>query len=567
VETAAASSTAADTVVGPEPEEEFQPEISIEEATGEDDDLEAWAGYAPSVGGSLDDGRAPAPSETPRDPRMGSAEDAATTPGTVSAADGAREASTDPSAFDERPSAEAHLAAESVPTPREAPAEPGSQAPETAGDRGQPEESAAVVSADLLAAEDDAEPLHEPEVLEADVTEAGPERRQGPATPPASPEAGSAASAVPTPLPTPASPAPMPPPPPPTTGPAPSPPATAARIAPPPPPPAPPVTTPRGAVAPPPAPAPARPAASPHPAPSAEEEPTRPKKKRGKAWYEEFFDDAYLRTVRPPRPEQVSRQCDFIEYALQLPKGSTILDVGCGLGLQAIELASRGYLVVGLDLSLPMLARAADEAQDRGVKLNFLHGDMRDMQFDGQFDAVLCLGTTFGYFDDETNKQVLERMRRALKPQGLLLLDSVNRDYVIAGQPNLVWFEGDGCICMEETHFNYITSRLHVKRTVIYDDGRQRDNDYSIRLYALNEIGQLLHHMGFRVAEVSGMEATPGVYFGAHSPRLILLAERRPDAPRLDPPRPEPPRPDAPRPETGKVAAGVPHDGDPPSTA
>ncbi len=253
------------------------------------------------------------------------------------------------------------------------------------------------------------------------------------------------------------------------------------------------------------------------------------KKKRRKPWFEGFFSDDYLRTVRPPTPKEVARECDFILGQLGLPRGSTILDVGCGLGLHAIELTRRGYLVVGLDLSLPMLSRAGDEAQDEGLRINFLHGDMRQMTFEGQFDAVLCWGTTFGYFDDDGNKEVVQRLLEALKPGGLLLLDIVNRDHVLREQPNLIWFEGDGCVCMEESRFDYLRSRLHVKRTVILDDGRQRENTYSLRLYAPHEIGQLLHQKGFRVTSISGMKATPGVFFGATSPELIILAERRPD--------------------------------------
>jgi SAM-dependent methyltransferase len=261
--------------------------------------------------------------------------------------------------------------------------------------------------------------------------------------------------------------------------------------------------------------------------------PPNRKGKRKRPWFEDFFNDDYLRTVPPPTEKEVKRQCDFIEGELGLERGATILDVGCGLGMHAVELAARGYLVVGLDLSLAMLSRAGDEAQDRGLKINFLHGDMRDMAFEGAFDAVLCWGTTFGYFDDETNRQVIARLYKALKPRGLLLLDVVNRDFVISKQPNLIWFEGDGCVCMEETTFNHITSRLEVKRTVILDDGRQRETRYTLRLYSLHELGQILHLQGFRVAEVSGSEATRGVFLGADSPRQIILAERRlrPSAP------------------------------------
>ncbi|MEM9864439.1 MAG: methyltransferase domain-containing protein, partial [Myxococcota bacterium] len=275
---------------------------------------------------------------------------------------------------------------------------------------------------------------------------------------------------------------------------------------------------------------PAAPAA-PAPAVPAPAVPAAPAEQpRRKAWFETFFNDDYLRTVQPPVPKHVERECDFIERALDLAPGATILDVACGLGLHAMELNRRGYTVAAIDLSESMLSRARDEAKDLGLKVQFLHGDMQEMVFDIQFDAVVCWGTSFGYFDDDKNRQVIQRLHAALKPRGVLLLDVVNRDHVIQQQPNLVWFEGDGCVCMEESKFNYFHSRLQVKRTVILDDGRQRENGYSLRLYSAHELGKLLHTAGFRVTEFSGRIATPGVYFGAASPRMMIVAERRANA-------------------------------------
>ncbi len=103
----------------------------------------------------------------------------------------------------------------------------------------------------------------------------------------------------------------------------------------------------------------------------------------------------------------------------------------------------------------------------------------------------------------------------------------LNRDHVIQRQPAMAWFEGDGCVCMEETSFNFITSRLNVKRTMIFDDGRQREIEYSVRLYSLHELGQVLHQAGFRILEVSGHPRTPGAFFGATSRELIILAQKR----------------------------------------
>ena len=86
----------------------------------------------------------------------------------------------------------------------------------------------------------------------------------------------------------------------------------------------------------------------------------------------------------------------------------------------------------------------------------------------------------------------------------------------------------DECVVMEESDFNYFNSRLSVKRTMMREDGRQSQADYAIRLYSLHELGQMMQQMGFRVIEVSGQEAIRGAFFGAYSPRIMMLGERRP---------------------------------------
>jgi hypothetical protein len=80
---------------------------------------------------------------------------------------------------------------------------------------------------------------------------------------------------------------------------------------------------------------------------------------------------------------------------------------------------------------------------------------------------------------------------------------------------------------MDEMQVDFITSRMKVKRTMMMDDGRTREIDYSIRVYSLHELGKMLHEHGFRVAEVSGCTATPGVFFGTASQRTFILAEKR----------------------------------------
>ena len=250
-------------------------------------------------------------------------------------------------------------------------------------------------------------------------------------------------------------------------------------------------------------------------------------RRRARPWWEELFNDDFIRTMAKITDEQISGESDFIEDSLAVAKGAMVLDLACGTGHHAIELTRRGYKVVGFDLSLPMLARAAEEAQERGQKLNFVQGDMREMTFEDTFDGVYCWNTSFGFFEEDRNQQVISRVHKALRKSGQFLLDVINRDYLIRQAPSLAWFEGEGCICMDEMSIDWITSRMRVKRTMMMDDGRTKEIEYSVRVYSLHELGKILHESGFRVAEVSGRASTPGVFFGNESPRTLILAEKR----------------------------------------
>jgi len=290
---------------------------------------------------------------------------------------------------------------------------------------------------------------------------------------------------------------------------------------------APPPAPPAAPKPPPPAPAkkPAAVATPPSAVPGGDEK----RKRRGKPWFEELFDEDYLRTLPYLTPQATQAEAAMVIESLGLQPGSSVLDLGCGYGRHAMELAARGLHVVGVDLSLPMLLRGADEAQRRGLDINFMHADMREIDFDAQFDGAYCLFSTFGFFDDETNKKTASLVAKGLKPGAKFMLEVLNRDYVIGDLPNRVWWEGDGCVVLEEVEFNYFSSRVQSKRSVVFDDGRQVEQEISVRVYSLHEIGKLLHAAGLRVVEVSGSMQTKGRFLGNRSREIIVIAERKAD--------------------------------------
>jgi ubiquinone/menaquinone biosynthesis C-methylase UbiE len=125
-------------------------------------------------------------------------------------------------------------------------------------------------------------------------------------------------------------------------------------------------------------------------------------------------------------------EVDFLLDELLIPPGGAVLDVGCGTGRHAIELAKRGYVVTGLDLSSEMLSRAADKAKAENVHVDWLRSNATQFIFPGRYDAAVCLCEgAFGllsHSDDSIDQpmSILCNISRSLKPQAKAVFTVLN---------------------------------------------------------------------------------------------------------------------------------------------
>lgn len=244
-------------------------------------------------------------------------------------------------------------------------------------------------------------------------------------------------------------------------------------------------------------------------------------------WPERVFDDLYVQSLPHDLDRQTAREVEFASRALRLKPGAAILDLACGFGRHSVALAERGYTMTGIDLSEGLLRRAQQRASRSGANVTFWLGDMRHMDVRGLFDGVVVLGSSFGYFDDRTNLEVLKRINGALRPGGRVLCEFLNRDRLINELPKVTWWRRDARLYLDESEFDFERSRLTNKRTVIFDDGSPfREQYYNIRLYSLHEVHALIAMAGFRAAQVSGSTIHPELFFPMNSRRLYVLAEK-----------------------------------------
>ena len=234
-------------------------------------------------------------------------------------------------------------------------------------------------------------------------------------------------------------------------------------------------------------------------------------------WYATFFGSDYARFDDHPRTAQEVR---FLEEVLP-GDGAHVLDVGCGMGRHAIPLARKGYRVTGLDLSDVLLTRA----RRRKSAVRWVRADMSRIPLaGGSCDAVISMFSSLGYFEEESaNYRVLSEIARVLHPGGRLVVEMVNRDFLIVHAPVQSWFAKGGLTVLEARKFDLLTGRSEVDVTVL-EGGDRRVYHHSIRLYTATELATLLASVGIETLDVVGdFDAAP---LTTEAPHMILVGER-----------------------------------------
>ncbi len=248
----------------------------------------------------------------------------------------------------------------------------------------------------------------------------------------------------------------------------------------------------------------------------------------GSNWYTEFFNEDYVKIYSERLSQDATeRETAFVVKALGLQKGDRVLDLACGHGRHAVALARRGMVVTGQDLNDDYLRMAREDAARAGVEIGTVHGDMRDIPFTDEFDAFINMFTAFGYFDSEDEElRVLQAVSNALKSGGKLLLDTINREWVLSNYVQNEWHTDDhGNTYLEHREFDLVTGRNRVTFSIVTADGTRRESPgHDVRLYTLTELVRLLDAAGLRLS------ATYGDYDGAayhiDTPRMIVVASK-----------------------------------------
>jgi SAM-dependent methyltransferase len=234
-------------------------------------------------------------------------------------------------------------------------------------------------------------------------------------------------------------------------------------------------------------------------------------------WFEPLADHLGAAYLRYSFTKGTRQEIDFLVDALGLQPGHHLLDVGCGPGRHAHELAARGIDVTGVDISARFVALARESTvADAPAVARFERADARTLQYDAEFDAALalCQGA-FGLVGPGPDAEILAGMARAVRPGGAVAVSAFSAYFQVR-------FLGDA------DEFDAATATNHERTSIRDEAGREAPADLWTTCYTPRELRLLAAGAGLEVVDVWSVE--PGGYErrapGIDSPEFLLVARR-----------------------------------------
>jgi SAM-dependent methyltransferase len=241
-------------------------------------------------------------------------------------------------------------------------------------------------------------------------------------------------------------------------------------------------------------------------------------------WYVDFFTELpneFWRRAVPP--ELTVEEIDFVSERLGLAPHSRILDVPCGSGRHSLELARRGHRVTGVDLSAEAIGHARRVAA--GLDVEFVCADMREIPRDNGFDAVVCLGNSFGYLELDGLRDFAAALAGAVRPGGGLVVDFASAaESVLPGYRAEPRTMRTGDITVLATSEYDVAGSRTLSRYRFTRGEEEVDVTAIHHVYTVAQIVDLLSGNGFTEVELFG--GPGGEPYEIGSGRLLLTARR-----------------------------------------
>lgn len=242
-------------------------------------------------------------------------------------------------------------------------------------------------------------------------------------------------------------------------------------------------------------------------------------------WYENFFHGLVQRAWKEAQTdEQTQIDVDFLYDMLHLQTGRRVLDVFCGYGRHALELARLGCAVTGVDISDASIAELRTAAHRESLPINAVAGDFMTVPLAGAFDAAYCFGNSFSFFPHDHMADFLRRIADNLPPGGWFAADTgMLAESVLPQFQERSWMQLGDITFLMENEYHLAESRIDSHLTYL-QNGHTEHRTARHYLYTMADLHRLFLQVNLPIRDV--FSSPDGTEFVLGDDRLLLVARK-----------------------------------------
>ena len=252
-------------------------------------------------------------------------------------------------------------------------------------------------------------------------------------------------------------------------------------------------------------------------------------------WFTKWFNTQdYLNLYKHRDTKDAVKILKLLFANISIPKGTRVLDLACGNGRHSLLIARKGYNVTGIDLSGYLIGKAKEKLKDEYSgcrnRLSFEIGDMRNIKFKNEFELVVNIFTSFGYFKKHSdNVKVIKSISSALKKNGWFLFDFLNRDYLAKHLVPCNIKRENRNIIVQIRNFadGFVEKNIFILKNNPVPGSYPVLKRYKekIRLYSLKDFRNMFSVNKLKIVKVFG-NYNGEKFISSKSERLIILAQK-----------------------------------------
>lgn len=244
------------------------------------------------------------------------------------------------------------------------------------------------------------------------------------------------------------------------------------------------------------------------------------------SWYDQdaFWEVLGPVLFNPQRQSSTPEEVEKIVRLLQIEGKAKILDLCCGRGRHSLEFSRRAFDVIGVDRTAAYIQAARLEADKLNLPATFVLGDMREYCVPNNFDIIINMFGSFGYFENpDDDQKVVTNMFNSLRPGGRFLIETAGKEILARNFQERNWSEEGDTLILSERKIGHPWSHVE-SRWIILQGTKRVEHRVSVRSYSAIELSSLLTRCGFPKVRVYG--SLDGIDYDQMAQRLVVVGEK-----------------------------------------